>query len=182
MIKVTTNKKTPLIEIKVNSIEPEFSASLNLAIINSLDSLQKYFRISQVKDKKLFIQSRAADVEKSLIDTEEKLKKFREQNRVIQKSPALLLEEARLERDILLKMELFSTLKKEYELARIEEVEDTKMVQILDEPNVPVIRISPDTKTRVIFAGFIGLFLGFFIPFSWDWLKNNKIKISSIFK
>ena len=182
MIEVKTNKKTPLVEIYVNSNDPEFCALINWSIINTLDSLQKNFRISQVKDKKLFIESRAADVGKELIASEEKLKEFREQNRVILQSPSLLLEEARLERDIMLKMQLFTTLKTEYEMARIEEVEDTKMVQILDEPNVPIRRISPNTKNRVIIAGFVGIILGFLLPFSWGWFKENKKEVFNIMK
>ena len=182
MIKVRTNKKTPLVEIYVTSGEPEFCALVNWSIINTLDSLQKSFRLSQIKDKKLFIESRAADVEKELIFAEEKLKEFREQNRVILQSPTLLLEEARLEREIMLKMQLFTTLKTEYEMARIEEVEDTKMVQILDEPNVPIRRISPNTKNRVILAGFLGIIFGFLIPLSKDWFKKNQDQLFYILK
>ena len=82
----------------------------------------------------------------------------------------------------MLKMQLFTTLKTEYEMARIEEVEDTKMVQILDEPNVPIRRISPNTKNRVILAGFLGIIFGFLIPLSKDWFKKNQDQLFYVLK
>ena len=63
------------------------------------------------------------------------MKNFKEQNRQIS-SPALELEEERLERNVEVQKGIYLTLKQQLELAKIEEVQKASIVQILDKPNV----------------------------------------------
>ena len=55
------------------------------------------------------------------------------------------------------KKDIFSTLKEQFELARIEEVEENATVQILDSPVAPYERSSP----KVYIILFLSLFIGF---------------------
>ena len=72
-------------------------------------------------------------MKKDLESAQEDLKEFRERNRQVQYSPALLLEEERLTTEMDVKKEIFSTLKQQFELAKIEEVEEglLKIFQII---------------------------------------------------
>ena len=82
------------------------------------------------------------EIEKDLNKAEEDLKLFRDQNRFIASSPALLLEEERLSRDVTVQTEIYISLKNQLELAKIEEVKGGMLFQILDEPE-SVGKLSP---------------------------------------
>ena len=55
------------------------------------------------------------------------------------------------------KKEIFSTLKQQFELAKIEEVEEGATVQILDKPVAPYQKSSP----KVFLSIFLSVFIGF---------------------
>ena len=143
MFEVSSNKKTPLIILKVYTNESQFSADLNSAIITELTKLISSFRLSQVRDKKDFINIRMKEVLKDLTLSEDNLKIFRDQNRKILSSPSLLLEEARLIREVEVQTQIYITLKTEHEMAQIEEIERSGLLQVLDFPEAPTNRISP---------------------------------------
>ena len=71
-----------------------------------------------------FIEERISDIEKDLVMTEENLRSFREQNRIISNSPNLLLMEDRYVREVEVLKNLFITLKNQLELVKVQEVEN----------------------------------------------------------
>jgi uncharacterized protein involved in exopolysaccharide biosynthesis len=72
------------------------------------------------------------EVKNDLANSEDTLMNFREKNRQTGDSPALQLEQSRLMRDVDINTELFTTLTQQYELARIEEVKNIPIVNIMD--------------------------------------------------
>ena len=101
------------------------------------------------------------DILKDLTKEEEKLKDFREKNRLILSSPALLLEQERLIRELEVLNQVYITLRRESELNKIEEVENSKSITTLDSPEVPINRISPRRTYSVLVSLFIGLIFSF---------------------
>ena len=85
------------------------------------------------------------------------MKEFRERNRQVQYSPALMLEEERLTTETEVQKGIFITLKEQYELTKIEEVEEGSTVQVLDEPVAPYEKSSPKVLLSLFLALFIGL-------------------------
>lgn len=162
-IKVVSSKKTPVIRLFVSSTEPKLSAGIASAIIEELRLMQKKFRDIKAQKKKFFINERLKDVKAELIVVEEKLKIFREKNRKISSSPSLLLQKERLMREVGLKMEIYSTLKSQYEITQIEEFSNVDALDIIDFPYVPFFKSSPKRKVHVFVGVVVGLALSFFI-------------------
>ena len=71
-----------------------------------------------MKSKKEFILSRILEEQINLAAMEDKLRVFREKNREIRKSPSLQLEEARLQRDVQVKTQVYITLKQQNEMTQ----------------------------------------------------------------
>ena len=140
-------------------------------IISESDKLQREFKTHQVSDKRSFIEERIKDVKKDLEIAQEDLKEFREKNRQVQYSPALLLEEERLTTEMDVKKEIFSTLKQQFELAKIEEVEEGATVQILDRPVAPYEQSSPKIFLSIFLSIFIGFGLSVLIAYVMDGLE-----------
>ena len=170
-IKVSKARLTSIVTLEVRGLEPEFAVDLANTIISESDKLQREFKTHQISDKRSFIEERIKDVKKDLESAQEDLKEFREKNRQVQYSPALLLEEERLTTEMDVKKEIFSTLKQQFELAKIEEVEEGATVQILDRPVAPYEQSSPKIFLSIFLSIFIGFGLSVLVAYVMDGLE-----------
>jgi len=157
IVKIKQNPDTPLYTLKVLTEDPLLCAQIATAVIEELDTLQMEFRSQSVLQKKEFIEDRIKDVEYELKKAETALEKFRMQNKQISYSPSLLLEQERLERETQVQTEIYISLKQQYESVKIEEVQVTSLVQVLDEPDIPI----DPSGLRKIYILFFVCFGGF---------------------
>ena len=158
--------------IKVTAEDPIFAKELADVVLAELESLNRYYKSVTVNEKNTFIENRIASVESDLETSEQILKDFNERNRQIS-SPALQLEQERLQRDVEVQKGIYLTLKQQLELAKIEEVQETSVVQVLDRPTVA---FNPSNKNLVLYVilSFIsGFGLGVIIGFIRSYLDNN---------
>ena len=151
MISISSSRKTPIITIYANTFEPKLAVSMVSVIIEELNKLLTVYSEDRIKDKIKFIEIRIKQVGVELKKNEETLKKFREQNRNINASPGLLIEQGRIIRDVDVQTEIFTTLKTELELAKIEQVEENSIVLVLDNPELPLYKISPQPVKHLIY-------------------------------
>lgn len=189
MINVFEDKKNSIITINVSSSEPKLASDINHAIIKELDLHQRRYNKDRASETKKFIEERIVDIELELIKAEEALRDFTNSNRRIDNSPLLLLEQQRLSREVTVLTEVFTTLKQQLETTKIEEVKDANYVVVLDLPEVPLGKASPNSRLLVILALFMGLSFGILVAFINEYFeksksnKKNKIKeIKSILK
>ena len=137
-----------------------------------MEALNRFFKSKRVIEKTIFIEERIASVKNDLEESEKRLKEFREQNRQIS-SPALQLELERLTREMEVQKGIYLTLKQQLELAKIEEVQETSIVQVLDKPQVPLSPSNKNLKLNVLLAGIAGLALGIILGFVRSFLNNS---------
>ena len=105
----------------------------------------------------MFIQDRIKDVEKELIKAEEALKYYRETNRNIQKSPSLLLKQERYKREVGTQVQLYQTLKSQFEIAQIELVEKSNMVDVLEPAEAPLYQTGPMRRMIMIIVTILSI-------------------------
>jgi len=158
--------------IKVTAEDPIFAKELADVVLAELESLNRYFKSVTVNEKNTFIENRIASVEGDLETSEQTLKDFNERNRQIS-SPALQLEQERLERDVEVQKGIYLTLKQQLELAKIEEVQETSVVQVLDRPTVAFNPSNKNLVLNVILSFISGCGLGVIIGFIRSYLDNN---------
>jgi uncharacterized protein involved in exopolysaccharide biosynthesis len=89
---------------------------------------------------------------------EENLRSFREKNRRLLDSPQLLLEQERYGREVQMKSTVLIELIKQLELAKIEEIRNIAIVNVLDPARPPVRKERPRRAVNTILA-FIGTLL-----------------------
>jgi uncharacterized protein involved in exopolysaccharide biosynthesis len=163
----------PFLNLVVTSDEPRFSKELAESVLIELDNLQRYFMSQKVVEKREYIEQQVGIAETELERLEEDLKLFRENNRKFEGSPALILTYERMMREVEIQKGIFLTLKQQLELTKIEEVQKSTLVQVLDYPNLPL-RVSNPKKTSTFFlAGIAGLFLGFFFAFLLEYYETR---------
>lgn len=173
MIDVSKDRQSSILTLELSASEPQLAADIATVLIEELDRHQQQFKNSRVSEKRQFIEGRIAEVQVNLEKSEEELKQFRDRNRQIQNSPALLLKQERFIREVEVEKGIFITLKQEYELAKIQEVEEVTVVHVLDPPEAPLERSKPKRKQTVILAGILGIGGGIGIVFAREYWKNS---------
>jgi len=161
--------------IKVKAEDPVFAKELADVVLAELEALNRYFKSETVSEKNTFIENRIASVEGDLEASELALKDFNERNRQIS-SPALQLEQERLERDVEVQKGIYLILKQQLELAKIEEVQETSVVQVLDRPTVAFNPSNKNLVLSVILSFILGGGLGVMIGFIRSYLDSNDME------
>ena len=169
------DSKSTFSVIKVTAPEPLFAKQLADVVLAELESLNRYFKSQTVSEKNTFIENRIASVEGDLEASERALKDFNERNRQIS-SPALQLEQERLERNVEVQKGIYLTLKQQLELAKIEEVQELSVVQVLDRPSVALNPSNKKLISSLILSFILGGGLGIMIGFIRSYLDNNDME------
>jgi uncharacterized protein involved in exopolysaccharide biosynthesis len=155
MVSGSLDRRTGVLTIEARARRPEVAAH----IANTLDSLLQEFTIqaftSQAGANRIFIEGRLAETEGSLHAAEENLRNFRERNLRIGNSPKLLMEETRYVRLLRAEEEVFITLRRQHEVAKIQEHKELPVLNVLDSAVPPLSRDSPKRGLMGV-AGFIG--------------------------
>ena len=160
--------------LTVNAKSPQFARDLNNVVLNELEALNKFYKTKTINEKTIFIENRISTVEKDLVASEHKLKSFREQNRQIS-TPSLQLELERINRDVEIQKRIFLTLKQELELAKIEEIQESNVIQVIDEPRVPLSPYNKNIKLNVLIASVFGLIFGLVGGLIRGYFQNSNI-------
>ena len=80
--------------------EGQLSADVANKLAQSLDLYVRTQRKSYATEQSFYLEKRTSQIKDSLVIAEDKLKNFREQNRITAQSPNLLLEQGRLMRNV----------------------------------------------------------------------------------
>ena len=160
IISVPRIKNKELVQISIKSYEPELASQIADKVIYELEKTLQQNKKSKTSAQKTFINERIIQVLSKLTSQENALKKFRDENRNILASPALMLQQSRLMREVELQTQVYITLKTQLEMVQIEENESTKIMEVLDPPEKPILPKSPKFLETVIFCVLIGFFAG----------------------
>ena len=116
--------------------------------------LNRFYKDQVANEKITFIESRITSVMKDFEKSESQLKEFNQQNRQIS-SPSLQLQLDRLQRDVEIQKGIYLTLKQQLELAKIEKIQETSVIQIIDNPQLPVASNSKNLFIKVFWLEFL---------------------------
>ncbi len=155
------DNRTGVLTIRVRARRPEVAA----AVANTLDTLLQQFMLhsmsTQAGENRRFIEGRVGEVSQTLAQAEAALLDFRERNLRIGNSPRLLLEEGRLTRALREQEEIYLTLQRQFELAKLEETRDVPTLSILDPAVKPISKYSPKRTMLGAFGFLVGGFTAF---------------------
>jgi uncharacterized protein involved in exopolysaccharide biosynthesis len=173
LVSTQVDRQTGIVKVSVAAGHPTLAASVANRLLDRLNEFNTKTRQSQARERRRFIEERVASVERELRQAEEDLKTFYERNRSWQSSPQLVVEEDRLRRQVQLRQELYVTLKREYETARIEEVNDTPVITVIEAAVPPLEKSKPRRRLNVILAFMVGGMLSIFLAFGAEYFERT---------
>jgi uncharacterized protein involved in exopolysaccharide biosynthesis len=169
--------KTNLVWFSVDAQWPALSSAMANRLIELVGTFNRETRVSRAKSKRVFIEARLDSAEFELRRSEERLRSFYEQNRGGLSSPALKFEEQQIKRTVDIANELYLTLQRQLEIARLDEFNDAALITVIDRAVPPKKAEWPRYGALAITATLLGLLAGILFAGSIvvleDWRARN---------
>jgi uncharacterized protein involved in exopolysaccharide biosynthesis len=159
-LRVTYDPPSNVIRLSVDAPEPRLAADVANRFVAYMSEFNTETRQSRVRRRREFVEHQTSAAETSLRKAEEDLRLFYDNNRTWAANSLLDFEEARLLRHVELGQELLLTLQRELANARVEEVNDTPVITVIDQATPPLFRSWPRRKLIVAGALLGGLLAG----------------------
>ncbi|HET6777782.1 MAG TPA: Wzz/FepE/Etk N-terminal domain-containing protein [Gemmatimonadales bacterium] len=154
------DQATGIVTLSVEMYSPELAAATANRMLELLNEFNLERRQSQSHEQRRFTGDRLREAEQELREAERAQLRFLQNNRQYQGSPLLEFQAEQLERAVQLKQEVFLTLTKAHEEARIAEVRDTPVLTVVDPAVPPAKRSRPRRALGVTLAFAAGSVLG----------------------
>ena len=173
-VKGTVAPKTGVINLTVTTGNPELSLQIAQNLLAQVNIFNLTKRQEQAAAERVFAERQVGEKRAELRQAESDLENFMESNRMYRQSPQLTLEYNRLDRQVGMRNQIYSSLLSAYETARIEEVKDLPVINIIEPPEIP---IGPNRRggvRKTAIGMIVGLFLACLIAFARDRMARNR--------
>ena len=159
-LQVTYNPKTNVVILTLDARWPALSAQILNRAVDLVSAFNREQRSSRSRARREFLATRVAAAQQELRAVEDSQRLFYERNRSWENSPALLVEERRVRRQVETANSLYLSLRQEYERARIDEINTTPVITVVDGAVAPQRREWPRPALILPTATLLGAMLG----------------------
>jgi hypothetical protein len=162
------NKKTNIISVTITSKDEQFSKLFVENISKVVSDFYINYKTKKAKDNISILQNRADSVKNILYQKEYELANFKDKNQNLIKNESYLTQ-ARLQRDVEILDIMNSEIIKNLELAKLTLLHNTPLIQIVDNPVLPLERKKLRKKYGILIFGA----LGFILSYAYFYIKTN---------
>ena len=159
-LKVGFDPRTNFVSITVGTRWAPVSAAVANRAVELVSAFNSEQRLSRARARRIFLESRVTDAQAELRAAEAALRDFYETNRLWQSSPGLIVEERRVRRQAETASDLYLSIRREFESARIDEVDTTPVITVVDRAVRARKPLWPRHAAIVLTAGILGLWFG----------------------
>jgi uncharacterized protein involved in exopolysaccharide biosynthesis len=167
VLSIQTGRETGIVTIEARTKWPDLSQEIAERLLDEIARFNLHTRQSQAAAEREFIEERVDSARDALLAAEAAMQTFLLANRQWESSPDLTFQYGRLERDINVRQQVYTTLVQSFEQARISEVRDTPVITVLQTPFFPP---GPDDRglllilvIGVAIGGTVGVILAFVV-------------------
>jgi uncharacterized protein involved in exopolysaccharide biosynthesis len=169
--------KTNVVELIVTARWSQLAADIANRTIELVDTFNHEQRVTRARSRRVFVQSRVDSARAELQHAEEQQRFFYDQNRQWRSSPQLVFDEGRLRRNVDVATDLYLTLQRQFEAARLDEFNDAAVITIVDPAHAPHKAQWPRYWLLLASALSVGAILGILVAGSAtilaDWRRRN---------
>ena len=168
--------RTNIVTLTVTARDPYLAAAVANRFVETVNEFNTRIRQSQAGRRRRFVEQQADSAERELRAAEDRLKSFYEQNRSWQQSPKLQYWLGQLQRQVDIEKEVYLTLRRDLETARIDEVNDLPLISVIDLA-VPSRERKPKRSLIVVASLLLGLVLSSAYAYAaWYWERLRRLE------
>jgi len=156
-IYVAVDTRAEIVTLKVTSRWPLLAEALARQILGLVNQFNLEKRQSRARAEREFLERRLREARQELGDAETRQVDFLRHNARYQDSPELRLRAAQLQREVDFRQQVVSSLAQAYEEARLNEVRDTPVITVLEQPEG-----TAEPARSIVLLGVVGLLAGLF--------------------
>lgn len=175
-------RKTGVVSLDVTTRYAALSELVNRRLVELIQRFNLDTRQSQAGAERKFTEGRLDEVQRDLREAENRLQAFLQGNRDYRNSPVLLFQQERLNRQVSRQQELYNSLSKAYESAKIEEVRDTPVLTVVEPPQLPIRPKPRGLLKKGVLALAVGTLIGVLLAFGLDLLVRSRHEYSDDFE
>jgi hypothetical protein len=172
-------KNIGVVEILVETEWRSVSLTIASKLVDGLNEYNEQIRHGQAASERQFVEGRLALASADLRQAEDRLTSFLRMNRQLGNSPELSLERDRIQRDVGLRQQVFTSLTQAYEDARIREVRDTPVLSVFEPPWAPTDPGPRGRLKRVLLGLVLGAIIGVLIIFTSSVISSPSLQADS---
>jgi uncharacterized protein involved in exopolysaccharide biosynthesis len=155
---VSLDRATGVVKVTVSAGSAALAAAIAGAYVDQLKRFNRDARQTQARSRRAFAETRVREASQELEAAEAALRAFAERNRVAT-SPGLRFEEGRLERQVQIRQDVYMSLNRELEAARINEADESPALTVIETALVPTRKSGPNRRRTLLGVTFGALVL-----------------------
>ena len=168
-----SSKTTGVVELNVVTEWPSISLWIAGRLLTGVNDFNQRTRRDQAASERKFMEARLAVAGTELRGAEDRLQAFLQGNRQYG-SPDLQFTRDRLQRDVALRQQLFTSLSQSYEEVRMREVRDTPVITVIDPPSVTSKPTPRGRGIRTLLGLLVGALVGAMMVFIRDVMRRRR--------
>lgn len=175
---VSTNLEANVITVRVRADRPELAAQVNRRLLDLVNEHNLTKRQHRARAEREFVEERLQEVGAQLAAAETALERFLTQNRTYESSAALRFEASRLQRQIDLNQQVYTSLSQASVQASLDEVRNTPVVTVIDPPEASVRRVGGTIvyyARNILFGLVLGTLIGMLVALWRDYVARLAI-------
>jgi uncharacterized protein involved in exopolysaccharide biosynthesis len=167
-------RETGIVRLTVSAGNPSVSEQVAQRILELLNEFNLEARQSRALEEGRFISGRVTEAQAELLGAEGALQEFLRQNRDFRNSPELQFDHDRMQREVAMRQEVYTSLLRAQEEARIDAVRDTPLLTVIESP---IGAAEPDGRRivlRTLLAFLLGLMIAVIVAFIAEFVRRNR--------
>ena len=174
-LSLEVNDKDGYVSLSARMPEAKAAAQLAKKAQELLQQAITAFKIQKAKDQLVFVEERYAEKEAVFNAVQDKLARFRDQNRNVSSAVAQTQLE-RLQSDFSMASSVYTELAKQLETQKIQVKEDTPVFTIIEPVSIPIDRSKPKRPMILVIWTFLGGIVGVGMVFGKEFFASIKDK------
>lgn len=175
LVVVRADAEANLVTIDTRSKWPDLSVQMNRHLVDFVNDFNTTRRQTRARQEREFIARRLAQSNQEVRAAEDAMRAFLQQNRSFENSPGLMFEHQRLQQQLSLLQDVNQTLAQSYEQARIDEVRNTSVITVVDNPGGVVRRATP-LSVAAMTGVITGLALALVIVIAGEAVRRDRFR------
>jgi uncharacterized protein involved in exopolysaccharide biosynthesis len=165
---------TGLVQLTVAAPEPQLAEQIAARLLELLNDFNLAVRQGRAQDEGRFVAGRVEEAQAELLAAEGRLQAFLSQNRLFESSPDLRFEHERLQRQVAIRQDLYTSLLRAGEQNRMDALRDTPLLTVIDHPAGTAEPQPRGTISRALLAFLLGLTLAVLAAFVGEYMRRSR--------